>query len=216
MWTAASIRRHIFSLPADKPFTTRDCLTYGIRSVVDQTLYRLVKNGTIRRLGRGIFVRDERKKFSAFQIAKLKAEAFGRKIMQHEFVIPTECNCGKTTVEPKLYVNSDTTEICIDGGVTRLNGVSHRKMRLNACKTGQALKALWKMGRNNVDHEVIRRATFHFGRIEREVVTDFIRWLPAWLSDYFLKRSLWHYQRRGIQQLIEAEKKQPKILVRLL
>jgi len=185
--------------------------------VVDQTLYRLVKNGTIRRLARGIFVRDERKKFSAFQIAKIKAEAFGRKIMQHEFVIPTELSYDQpTVVEPKLYVNSDTTEIRIDDGLTRLNGVSHRKMRLNACKTGQALMALWKMGRNNVDDEVIRRATCRFGRIERAAVIDYVRWLPAWLGDHFLRRILMSYKLKGIRQLKEAEEKLPKILVRLL
>src|SRR5215472_2800695 len=132
MWTAACIRKHIFSLPLDKPFTTRDCLIYGVRAAVDQTLYRLVKNGTIRRLARGIFVRDERKYFSAYKIAKLRAEAFGRKIMRHDFVIPDEFTRNHTIIEPKLFVNSDTTQICIDGKKIKLRGVSQRKMRLNA------------------------------------------------------------------------------------
>jgi len=79
MWTASDIRRHIFGLPARQPFSTRDCLVYGKRSAVDQELYRLVKNGEIRRLARGLFVRDQKIEFSVFEIANLKAQAFGRK-----------------------------------------------------------------------------------------------------------------------------------------
>jgi Family of unknown function (DUF6088) len=213
MWTTAHIKRHIFSLPVSKPFTTRDCLVYGVRSAVDQALYRLVKNGTIRRLARGIFVRDEKKYFSVFEVAKLRAEAFGRKIMRHDFVIPTEMDWNKTTIEPKLFINSRSTRIRIDGQVIKLHGLSPRKMRLNATKAGQALKALWKLGKENVNREVIMHATYRFNRIDRQDVKDYVRWLPAWLTSYFI-RTQWPYADKYQDSV--AENTGPKILVRLL
>jgi len=219
MWVTASIKRHILKLPIDQPFTTRDCLVHGVRSAVDQALYRLVKNGTVRRLARGVFVRHEsRWYFSVFEIAKLRAEAFGRKIMRHDFVIPSDLDRNNTTIEPKLFINSDSTQLCVDGKVTKLHGISNRKMRLDATKTGQALKALWELGKENVNREVIMYATFHFGRTDREDIKKYIRWLPAWLSKYFIKWNKYPYAqcRRLLMEVEKQEKKQPQILVRLL
>jgi len=212
MWTASCIRRHIFNLPADQPFTTRDCLGYGVRSAVDQALYRLVKNGTIRRLARGIFVRDERTYFSVFEIAKLRAKAFGRKLMRHDFVIPTTLEPNAPTmIEPKLFINCRTTQLQIDGKATKLHGISERKMRLNESKTGQALQALWKMGKHKVNREVIGHACFHFGRTDRQEVDNYMRWLPAWLNDFFITK---RYSCK--KEALALENMQPKILVRLL
>jgi len=219
MWVTASIKRHILKLPIDEPFTTRDCLVYGVRSAVDQALYRFVKIGFIRRLARGVFVRDESKwYFSVFEIAKLRAEAFGRKIMRHDFVIPSDLDRNKTIIEPKLFINSGSTKLCVDGNVTKVHGISNRKMRLDATKTGQALKALWKLGKENVNPEVIMYATFHFGRTDREDIKKYVRWLPAWLSEYFIKWNKYPYAhyRRLQMEMEKQEKKQPQILVRLL
>jgi hypothetical protein len=179
MWTATFIRRHIFSLPADQPFTTRDCLIYGVRAAVDQTLYRLVKKGTIRRLARGIFVRDERKYFSVFEIASIKAEAFGRKILKHD---------GAAAL---FIINSRSTSFRSGGKVIALQERSQRKMRLGDGKVGQAMQALWQIGEGEVNRSVIQRATDHFRSTDRVEVTTSIRWLPAWLSDFFIKPDHW-------------------------
>jgi hypothetical protein len=81
MWVISFIRKHIFGLPVGKIFTTRDCLTFGRRGAIDQALSYLVKRGVIRRLARGVFVRDplENMIFTNAEIAKAKAEAFGRR-----------------------------------------------------------------------------------------------------------------------------------------
>jgi hypothetical protein len=213
MCTASFIWRHIHKLPADQPFTTRDCLIYGIRSAVDQALYRLVKNRTIRRLARGIFVRDEKKYFSVFEIATIKAEAFGHKIMRHDFVIPTELHNGlNPIIEPKLFINSRSSQFCVDGKVIKLHGTTHRKMRFDSGKTGQALKALWKLGNGNVTRETIMYATYRFNRIDREETIHYIKWLPAWLSKFFIKPDHWPFPNKPLPLLPT----QPKILVRLM
>lgn len=100
METSILIRRHIFALPADVIFTTRDLLSYGSRASIDQTLYRYVKSQVIVRLARGVFVRPKsavacnfslkssatgeftvgKKVHSVLEIAHAKAKAFGREI----------------------------------------------------------------------------------------------------------------------------------------
>jgi len=82
MWVISFIRKHILSLPDGRILTTRDFLTYGRRGAIDQGLSYLVKKGFIRRLARGVFVRDQLENmiFTNAEIAKAKAESFGRRL----------------------------------------------------------------------------------------------------------------------------------------
>ena len=63
-----SIRQHISRLEKSQPFTTKEFLIYGTRTAVDQTLCRLVKDGFIVRLARGVFAKDCCKKYSDLEI----------------------------------------------------------------------------------------------------------------------------------------------------
>jgi len=213
MWTTCFIKRHILKLPKDQPFTTRDCLIYGMRTAIDQALSRLVKGGFIRRLARGIFVRDEKKYFSVFEIATIKAQAFGHKIMRHEFVIPSQrYSLDEPIIEPKLFINSHASQFCVDGKVIKLRGTPDRKMRLDEGKVGQALKVLWTLGKDKVTRETVILATCRFDWTERQEIIHYIKWLPAWLGNFFIKRDCWPFP---IKSKIPYLPPQPKILVRL-
>src|SRR5688572_12802285 len=85
MSTKSRILRHINSLPAGEPFTTRDLVIYGTRSSVDQSVYRLVKTGIIRRLAWGVFVKPAlgQEPIAIERVALVKARAFGRKLFAH-------------------------------------------------------------------------------------------------------------------------------------
>ncbi len=71
-----SIRQHIQRLGRTEPFTTKEFLSYGTRSAIDQTLSRLVKSGFICRLAPGVFARELSKEFTPLEIrtAKLKSK----------------------------------------------------------------------------------------------------------------------------------------------
>jgi hypothetical protein len=144
----------------------------------------------------------------------IKAEAFGHKIMRHEFVIPSDPSSCTTIIEPKLFINSHSSRFYVDGKVIKLNGVAHRKMRLDEGKIGQALKALWKVGKREMTHEIFLRATDRFGRTDRLDMLHYIKWLPSWLSDFFIKPDRWPFP--TISKGVPDEIRQPKILVRLL
>lgn len=81
MWTTARIRRHIQRLD-NAPFSSRLFLNYGSRSAVDQAIWRLVKRGEIMRVARGLFIKPGAPHPSSFEIARAKAEAFGRIILR--------------------------------------------------------------------------------------------------------------------------------------
>ena len=70
-----SIRQHITRLGRTEPFTTKDFLTYGPRSSVDQALSRLVKMGYIVRLAPGVFARENDKDYSQLEISSLKVKS---------------------------------------------------------------------------------------------------------------------------------------------
>ncbi|MFY0104189.1 hypothetical protein ABTP95_20360, partial [Acinetobacter baumannii] len=80
MSTMARIRRLISSIQLGELFTTRNCLSFGSRGSVDQSLYSLVKSGTIVRVVRGVFMRPGSDMPTALQLAKIKAESFGKRI----------------------------------------------------------------------------------------------------------------------------------------
>ena len=71
------IRRHVQQLPKTQMFTSREMLVYGLRSAVDSALARMVSDGLIFRLARGVYIQDVTKLPSAFEIAQVKVRGFG-------------------------------------------------------------------------------------------------------------------------------------------
>lgn len=71
-------------IPEGLPFSTRLFLQFGKRAIIDQYLYQQVKRGRLVRLARGIFMRKpwakEIPEPSVYEIAKIKADAFGKQI----------------------------------------------------------------------------------------------------------------------------------------
>jgi hypothetical protein len=58
-------------------FTSREMLVYGSRSSIDSVLSRMVKDGFIFRLARGVYIRDVTRLPSAFEIAEVKLTGYG-------------------------------------------------------------------------------------------------------------------------------------------
>jgi hypothetical protein len=190
------IRRFIYRLPEGETFTTRDCLAFGFRSAVDRALSRLVKKGTIRRLARGIFARDPdcRRNFSDFEIAKLKAEAFGRKIVKHPFTVAIELGIiSNGQAETVFSIDGYTSKFRIGDRTIHFKQISSRKMRLIKSKSGQAMCALWHLGKHLVTGVVVTKALSKFDRLDMIELRRNMRWMPAWLSDSFKFTRRWEF-----------------------
>jgi len=192
MSATAFIRKFVFNLPEGKIFTTRDCLQYGFRAAIDEALYRLVKTGVIRRLCRGVFVRDstEQMVFSDYEIAKVKAESFGRLIREHANTLAAEMGLRtKASVEVKFAVNSRSSQFQYGEKVIHLREICERKMRLEPDddKSGRVLRALWQVGREEgqMRREVVAKALGVFKKVDYAQLRQSAKWLPAWLNDSF-------------------------------
>jgi Family of unknown function (DUF6088) len=200
MSAVSFIRRFIFKLPEGEAFTTRDCLGFGFRSAVDRALSRLVRNGTLRRLARGVFARDPDglRHYSDYEIAKIKAEAFGRKMAKHPLLIASELGIEDVEkVESTFSTDGHTTKFLAGERTIRLVHSSSRKMRLCNSKAGQAARALWHLGKYVVDPTVIMQAVLNFDRDDRLELKRNVRWMPAWLSDSFKFSRRWELAQAG-------------------
>ena len=183
----AMVKRYVTFLRDGKIFTTRDCLAFGKRGAVDQALYRLVKVGRIRRLARGVFVKELGyiKDFSIFEIAKAKAEAFGRRIVQQAcFVVPSDDpKFGKRPKTAVFYIDGRSSEFHIEGRKVQFKHIAARKLKLAETPVGEAARAVWHLGETAGDGFAIMNATSFFNREDRIWFRRNIRWMPAWLSD---------------------------------
>jgi hypothetical protein len=188
MSAVSLIRKLVYSLPEGGTFTTRDCLAFGFRSAVDRALSRLVKNGTIRRLARGIFARDalRRMQYTDFEIATLKAQAFGRKLTKHASTIASELGLQPQKQTESIFsIDGRTTSFRIEERTIHLKEMSQRKMHLQQTKAGQAMSALWYLGYRNVGGEEIRQALSKFNSVDNLELRRSMRWMPAWLTNLF-------------------------------
>jgi Family of unknown function (DUF6088) len=182
------IRRFVAFWPEGKIFTTRDCLRFGLRGAVDRALTRCVNAGIIFRLARGVFVKDTtgKKKYSNFDIAKAKAEAFGRRIVQRPkaLVDPYRNEARKKEEETLFYIDGRSSSFRIGNSTVQLKQTAKRKMHLADTKAGQAARFLWNLGRWSVDLAAYQEGLALLNRLDKEEFRNNVRWMPAWLSNY--------------------------------
>jgi len=181
------IKRYITYLTDGKIFTTRDCLAFGKRAAVDQALYTLVKVGWIRRLARGVFVKElgYMRDYSLYEIAKVKAESFGRRIIQQpKFVVPNnDLNYGKRPETATFFIDGRSSQFHIQGHKVQFKQIAPRKLKLAETTVGEAARAVWNLGEKLGDGIALMHATDFFDRDDRIWFKRNIKWMPAWLSD---------------------------------
>ena len=198
------IRRHLRTLEIDEPFTTRDLLNYGNRSAIDDCIYRLIQEGTIHRITRGVFVkRRDNGTYPVFtqrEVAEIKAGSFGRKLQSHPFkkakeiairlglIKPGqkwigECEKLETTYE----ISGPTSSFMYQGKRIFLKRTTRRKIQLGDSKAGLVMRALWYNGFWNrlvlmgFDAQRIACQGLYAG--DRREIHQSSRLIPAWLSD---------------------------------
>ena len=181
------IRRFIQCMPDGTIFTTRECLSFGKRAAVDEALYRLVKAERIRRLARGVFAKDSSgtREFSIVEIAKKKAESFGRRFAELPFEVPSEYTCQKGKQSDKLVfcIDGRSSKFHINGLLVQFQQVSARKICLAKNAAGEAARAVWNLGKEDGNRVALMNATGFLNRLDRIDLRRNIRWMPAWLSD---------------------------------
>jgi hypothetical protein len=212
MWTASAVARHVNKLTHGQLLTTRDLLSYGTRSAVDQAVAKLVRLGYIKRLARGVFVRLTEFRVpdvSAAEVAETKAAAFGKQIL------PWGADGCKNSVndgsgQPQVMFASSgcTSQFRFGDMIVCYRAVSARKFNLGVSKVGRSLRTLWQLGRRLCDAHSVMDAVRGFYRsdfdeIRRPVAASL---LPAWLTKLFYVQ--WKIEKRKNKIEREYERKE--------
>lgn len=190
MSTSARIRAFIKKLDRDTIFTTRDLLTFGRRSAVDNAVYNLVNRGEIVRIVPGVFsLPGSKRKLSLKELAIIKAKSFGRRIVKHASEIASDLGIASSEIpdDEVWFATSGSKSAFKFGLITiRFKPTCQRKMKLGETRAGQVVRALNYVGRRKVTHKTGAIATADLSRRARRRLQSLTSMMPAWLSEFFL------------------------------
>lgn len=185
--TAETIRKRILRVRKGEPFTNRRFLRLGSRAAVDKTLSRLVEEGVVQRIARGVFVRPKENRFigtvmpDVAKVVEVIAKDHGETIQVHgaeaarRFKLSTQ-----VPTMPVFYTSGPSRELKVGNLKVKLKHVSHRKLHLAGKRPGLALSALWYLGKNSIDANVVNaiREGLTVEEFEALKHTD----MPAWMA----------------------------------
>jgi hypothetical protein len=195
MTTAKAVKQAIEAMPEGTAFTVKDLLPLGTRAAIDQTIYRMRKDGQILPVARGIYARPKWNKYvkapvmpEPHEVAALVAKSKGAKLG------PTGAEAahrlGLTTQMPTQPVYMTTGRagaIRVGKNTIRFKHAAPGKMQYAGTPVGDAIAALQYLGKKQVTTGVI-------ANLERALTAeDFQRLrlatkaLPAWAMDKFFE-----------------------------
>lgn len=189
MSTTEAVWTRIERLSKGKPFTSSSFLSLGSRAAVDKALSRLVEEGEIERLARGVFVRPKKSRFigavtpEVSEVVEVIAKGHGETIQVHgaeaarRFKLSTQM-----PTSPVFYTSGPSRSLRIGNITVKLmHTTSHRRLQFAGKKAGLALSALWYLGKENVTPETVSRIRSGLSPNEFETLKSAN--LPAWMAN---------------------------------
>jgi hypothetical protein len=165
--TSQLIQQAITDQPYGAVFSSTDFLSVGTRAAVDQALFRLMKDGTIVRVSRGLYaVAGQRVD------AQTVASALARKTGERVGFAPANGH-GDVLVVPTSGLSRT---LMAAGHTLQFKRMSQRKVQLAASPKGQVLLALWTQGMKKLTTLEIQRATGDWSEGE---VDNYAALIPA-------------------------------------
>src|SRR6266550_8999467 len=190
MTTVATIRKRINEIGVGEPFISIQFNALGTRATVDQTLSRLVKQGEIVRISRGVFVRPKRSRYvgevmpEPSKVAQAIARAHGETVQVHG--AEAARLLGLTTQMPLqavFYTSGPNRKLKLGNLLLTLKHVAQRKLALAGRPSGLALSALWYLGKERVTTSTIKTIR---EKLTPEAFEEFraeTPAMPAWMAN---------------------------------
>jgi hypothetical protein len=152
-----------------------------------------VKCGFLRRLARGVFVKEPHFQCALvydLEILARKARAFAREMAPYlPENIGAQSGVSSISQPTAIAVDGRTTSLLIGDKRYDLKQVSKRRMALMQDESGRVLASFWKAGKANVTFTMVNEAIRKFSVDERQSLHQKIRYMPAWLSDLLIAAS---------------------------
>ena len=189
MSVTKSIRTNVQRIKRGEPFTSTRFLRLGSRSAVDKALSRLVEEGTIHRITRGVFVRPKQSRFvgqvmpDVNRVIEVIAKDHDEIIQLHgaeaarRFKLSTQM-----PISPVYYTNGASREIHIGNlKVKLMHTTNQRRLQHAGKKPGMALSALWYLGKENINPKAIEQIRNSLSPEEFETLRA--SKMPAWMNN---------------------------------
>lgn len=187
---SASIRTKIQRLPTGVPIPLSLFLELGSRAAVDQALSRLVRQGQIKRLARGLLIKPKKNSYvgevmpSAQTIAESVAKYSGHRIQMHGAEIARKF--GLTTqipVQPIFLTNGPSRTIKVGNTVVKLKRVPERKLGPEHSRASEVISLLWYLGKRELTGEALERVLLNLTKNELRELYKMIQTMPGWMAD---------------------------------
>jgi len=189
MSVAESIRNRVQRVQRGEPFTNSRFLKLGSRPAVDKALSRLVEEGLIERVTRGVFFRPEKSRYISNVLPKVSrvieviAKSHGETIQVHGAEAVRRFKISTQMPTKPVYYTSGSSRVIHVGklAVKLMHTSSRRKLQHAGKKPGLALTALWYLGKEQVNTEIIRRIREGLSSEEFETLRSTS--MPGWMTE---------------------------------
>jgi hypothetical protein len=190
MSVSKEIEKKIKGFKRGKPFRSSNFLNLGSRAAVDQALWRLVKAGGITRIKSGIFVKPEKNAYvgevlpGPEEVVRYFAHSSGNKIETNGAEAARRFGFStQVSSQPVFLTNGPNRKFHLGNLHVQLKHVASRKMALAGRPAGEALSALWYLGRNEVTAETFEQIEERLPSNEFAALTNNKEIMPGWMRN---------------------------------
>lgn len=190
MSVSKEIEKKIKGFKRGKPFRSSNFLNLGSRAAVDQALWRLVKAGGITRIKSGIFVKPEKNAYvgevlpGPEEVVRYFAHSSGNKIETNGAEAARRFGFStQVSSQPVFLTNGPNRTFHLGNLHVQLKHVASRKMALAGRPAGEALSALWYLGRNEVTAETFEQIEERLPSNEFAALINNKEIMPGWMRN---------------------------------
>ena len=169
-------------------FVPRDLLDIGSRAAIDITLHRLEDQGTIRRLGRGIYdypkIHDRLGPLSPSvdKIARALARSHNSIVVRPGAAAANSLGISTQVPSRATYLTDSSTRVLKVGGrKIRFTHASPARLLGGDSPAGTAIRALRHLGKNNITPELINRLRNTLGEDDKKHLDNLKPDTPDWI-----------------------------------
>lgn len=186
---------HIHRQGRGKVFTTKDFLDLGTRDAVDQALSRLAKEGSIQRLGRGLYYyprTNPRLRITVAPDTDEIADAIGRKTGSR--IAPSGAmaanRLGLSTqvpAKPVYLTDGRSKQVRVGDMVLVVKHVSPKELPAGSRTSATVLQALRYLGKDGVDANVVSKIRKALSPKDRAQLLRDARYTTDWMAEVVRK-----------------------------
>lgn len=186
------INKSISNIPIGKPFMASSLEGNGSSENIRQVLSRMVIAGELKRASRGIYVRPKKVPYlgevmpGSEEIVRLIAKQTGEIITPHGAEAARMLQLSTQVPMRAIYnTNGTSRNIKVGKQTIVLKHVSPRKQILPGTMTCIVISALWYLGKNHVNKNVVNAIREQLSEKQFSEIIKHTKKMPAWMAAQF-------------------------------